>query len=261
MTIPPHCLNLYALPKLVDPHGMAGGTAVVIDVLRASTTICHALAAGAKEVLPCQEVDEARAAAANARDAEVVLGGERAGRPIPGFDLGNSPREYTPQRVGGKTLVFTTTNGTRAMARCSRAERVLIAAFVNAAAVVERLAGCPNVHVLCAGTDGQMSDDDILLGGLVVHRLQQRGDAAYRLNAQAITAWETWKHAFPLPLSLGAEPLPPARLAERLRTTAGARSLLEIGLGDDVLDAARLDSLAVVPAMDPKTMRIAALAR
>jgi len=252
----PDTLNLYALPKLVDPEELAGAPVVVIDVLRASTTIIHAVAAGVREILPCVEVADARAVAAEVLDSPVVTGGERGGYPIDGFDLGNSPCEYTPERVGGKTLVFTTTNGTRAMHRCEQAETVWVGAFVNAAAVVAALAGRPNVHLLCAGTNGQMSDDDILLGGLIVHRLQQRGDRAYALNAQAITACETWKHAFALPQSLGAEPVPPERLARRLRDTPGGRNLIATGQEEDILTAAQIDSLSVVPQMDPKSMRI-----
>src|SRR5438132_10850132 len=106
---------------------------VVIDVLRAAPTIFQALAAGATEVVPCLEVEEAKKIAVQiARSA--ILGGERGGKQIPDFDLGNSPAEYTPERVAGKTVVFTTTNGTRAMLRCEAARRVLIAAFTNLSA-------------------------------------------------------------------------------------------------------------------------------
>jgi 2-phosphosulfolactate phosphatase len=251
-----HILHVYALPKLVDPEEMAGGDAVVLDVLRASTTIVHALAAGAGEVVACLDVERAEAIAAEHPPGEVVLGGERGGLPLEGFDLGNSPDEYVTETVAGRTVVFTTTNGTRAMAQCRSAERAWIAAFVNVSAVVRKLAGAERIHLLCAGTDGQMSDDDILLAGLLVHRLQQRGEMMYKLNAQALTAWETWKHAFPLPQSLGAEELPPERLAARLRDSLGGANLVAIGLEEDILAAAQIDRFDVVPALDPKTMRI-----
>ena len=252
----PNTLNVYALPKLVTPEEMAGGTVVVIDVLRACTTIAHALEAGAREVIPCEGVDEARDIAKRVPDGEVILGGERKGLPIEGFQLGNSPREYTFARVEGKTVVFTTTNGTRAMIHARLANRILIGAFVNVTAVFEELAGQQQIHLLCAGTNGQMSHDDVLLAGLLVERVQREGGLLYEQNAQAITARETWLHSFALPRALGAEPLEPERLAKELRKSLGGRNLVSIGLEDDILDAARIDHFSGVPALDPNRMRI-----
>src|SRR5262245_43573743 len=107
-------VNVHLLPQLAPPGCLAGGLAVVIDVLRASTTIVHALAAGCTDVRPCLEVDEARALADGMRAGKVVLGGERDGVSLTGFDLGNSPREYTAQSCKDRSVVLTTTNGTRA---------------------------------------------------------------------------------------------------------------------------------------------------
>ena len=148
-------INVHALPTLVTPDEIAGGVVVVIDVLRATTTIIHALEAGAVEVIPCLEVDEARAIAATMPRSEFVLGGERGGLQIEGFDLGNSPLEYEPEAVEGRTVIFTTTNGTRAMHQCRLAERALLGAFVNASAVVDQVAECPRVHLLCSGSGGK----------------------------------------------------------------------------------------------------------
>src|SRR4051812_42560200 len=107
-------IDVYLLPALVEPEALSGSTVVVIDVLRATTTIVHALAAQAVEVAPFRDVEDARRLA-NDLGNKAVLGGERGGVPIPGFDLGNSPAEYTSERVAGKTVIFTTTNGTRAL--------------------------------------------------------------------------------------------------------------------------------------------------
>ena len=100
------------LPNLFDSAELRGGMAVVIDVLRASTTICHALAAGATAVLPCGEVEEALRLKQELAVENPVLGGEREGKLIDGFDLDNSPFRYTPENVAGRAVVFTTTNGT-----------------------------------------------------------------------------------------------------------------------------------------------------
>ena len=132
-------IDVYLLPALLSRRSLAGKIVVVIDVLRATTTIVHALAAGAKEVVPCLEVEEARRVAGEL-GSEAITGGERGGKQIPGFDLGNSPAEYSRERVAGKTVVFTTTNGTRAMLCCKQARRVLLGAFVNFSAVCRELA-------------------------------------------------------------------------------------------------------------------------
>ena len=108
-------LEVALLPQLIAPDALAGRGVIVIDVLRATTTITAALAAGAREVLPVAEVTTALALAAQPREPRAVLGGERRGVQIEGFDFGNSPREYTPASVGGRTVIFTTTNGTQAM--------------------------------------------------------------------------------------------------------------------------------------------------
>ena len=251
-------LHVYALPTLVAAEELAGATVVVIDVLRASTTIIHALNAGAAEIIPCGEVEQARALAADFPREEVVLGGERGGLPIDGFDLGNSPSEYTPDRVAGRTIVFTTTNGTRAMMRCRKAGRVLIGAFVNASAVAEQLVGCERISLLCAGTEGEYSRDDILMAGLLVDRLQRQSGILYELNAQAMTARENWTSSFAVPYVVGAEPFPPGLLVKELRRSAGGRNLVAVGLEEDMQTAAQIDRFRVLPEMDPDTLHIRA---
>ena len=249
-------LNVYAIPGEVSPDELAGGTVVVIDVLRASTTIIHALEAGAIEVVPCLEVADAQALAADTPHGQYVMGGERGGLPIPGFDLGNSPGEYTPASVGGKTVIFTTTNGTRAMMTCREAARVLIGAFVNATAVVQRLTGQPQVYLLCAGSGGEVTRDDVLFAGLLVKWLQHRAGIGYQLNAQALVARENWVSTFAVPLAVGAEPIEPAPLAAELRKSLAGKKLAAIGMGDDILTAAQIDRFHSVPEMDPKTLHI-----
>ena len=249
-------LNVYALPKLVDPARVAGGAAVVIDVLRASTTIAYALEAGAAKVLPCQEVDEARLAASRFPPGQCLLGGERHGLAIEGFDLGNSPSEYTPERVGGKTVIFTTTNGTRAMRHALPARRILIAGFVNVSAVVRELIGEEQIHIVCAGTEGEFSRDDVLLAGMIVERLTRQGGMNYQQNAQAITAREVWMHALAVPQALGAEPIEPERLAEELLNSPGGRNLAALGLDEDILAAAEIDRFEHACQLDPDRLRI-----
>jgi 2-phosphosulfolactate phosphatase len=184
------------------------------------------------------------------------LGGEREGLPIDGFDLGNSPAEYTSERVAGKTVIFTTTNGTRAMWRCGQADRVLLGAFVNAKAIFEQLVGVGQIHLLCAGTRGEFGRDDILLAGLLVDRLQRAGGIRYQLNVQALTARENWTSSFTIPHSLGAEPLDPELLAKELRKSPAGRNVTAIGREEDILTASRIDRFDIVPELDTKSFRI-----
>lgn len=233
-------LHVHFLPSLTTPDELAGGVVVVIDVLRASTTIATALAAGAKSVTACLEVDEARRRAEAFSRDEVRLGGERQCVKIEGFDLGNSPAEYTAESVGGKTVLFTTTNGTRALLQCRRAAVVYVAGFVNAAATLEAIKSQPeqDIHLLCAGTEGHISREDVLFAGCLVDRLAEsdleRNDSAELAQA----AWRVCDQS---------------NLAAELRVSRGGRNLIRNGMATDIALAAHLDSLAVIAEFDPQS--------
>ncbi|MHB1298757.1 MAG: 2-phosphosulfolactate phosphatase, partial [Gemmatimonadaceae bacterium] len=122
-----------------DPSALAGGAVVVIDVLRWSTVVVTALAHGAARVEAFATPDEAMARANELGREGTVLGGERGNLPLPGFDLGNSPGEYTAERIGGRVVITTTTNGTQALLAAGQAHMVCIAAFANLGAVAARL--------------------------------------------------------------------------------------------------------------------------
>ena len=228
---------------------------VVIDVLRATTVIAHALAAGARQVIPCLEVDDALRVASSLPVGDAVLGGERGGLKIDGFDLGNSPDEFTPQAVGGKTLVFTTTNGTRAMMHCKQAGRVMTGAFVNASAIVAAIAGEENVHLLCAGTRGGVTREDVLLAGLLADCAIDRltgGVLPDTINDELLLARTCWQA-----LAAGrATSELSAELATTLRSTQGGRNLRTIGLEHDIDVAAQIDRFSIVPQLDLHEWRI-----
>ena len=243
-------LNVHLLPDLVAPSALAGRTVVVIDVLRATTTICHALAAGAAAVVPCLEIDEARAKAAELGRANVVLGGERRGLKIEGFDLGNAPTEYTSASVGGRTVVFTTTNGTRAMRHAGQAAEILIGSFANLGAVVETLASSDEIDLVCAGTGGAITAEDALFAGAVVERLTETAIGGTRkpreLNDQARLARDAWR-------TLEASS---SSLAAALRECQGGRNLIAEGFDADIDTAAKIDTFDFVPRLDLKSGEI-----
>lgn len=155
----------------------AAPTGVVIDVIRATSTICQALASGYEQVLCAAEVDDARALRTD--PAAVTLGGERLGVRIDGFDLGNSPREYLDVR--SPTLAMSTTNGTRAIVTAAeRCERVVIASLLNLAAVTAAAAAPgEDIAIFCAGVKGAFALDDSYVAGRIVALLDcERSDAA-----------------------------------------------------------------------------------
>ncbi|HEV3342699.1 MAG TPA: 2-phosphosulfolactate phosphatase [Pirellulales bacterium] len=243
-------LKAHFLPKLTTPDELAEGVVVVIDVLRATTVIVHALAAGARQVIPCLEVEDALQAAAHLPKGEAVLGGERGGLKIAGFDLGNSPDEFTPESVGGKTLVFTTTNGTRAMMACRQARRVFTGAFVNASAVVETLAGEDNVHLLCAGTRGEITREDVLCAGLLAEQLSRAQSSDLQVNDQLLIARDAWRAFLVCEESANLS----TGLAVTLRSTQGGRNLIRLGLAHDIEVASHIDRFPLVPQLDLQKM-------
>ncbi|HPZ82915.1 MAG TPA: 2-phosphosulfolactate phosphatase [Thermogutta sp.] len=249
-------LNVYAVPSLADPKELEIGTVVVIDILRATTTIVHAIAAGATAVVPCASVEDAQRLAEILHETDdttsVLLAGERECLPIPGFDLGNSPSEYRPEVVFRAVIILTTTNGTQAFQVCRRAQRVLVGAFVNASAVLKALFEESHaVHLLCSGIEGEFTRDDTLFAGMLVDHLERKSGLRYELNAQAITARENWRAAFAPPYSSGAEPIPPEMLAAQLRNSAAGEKLIAAGMESDIYDAARIDLFTCLPTFDP----------
>lgn len=196
--------------------------AVVVDVLRATSTIAQALASGYRRVLCCAEIDEAREL--RERLGEGVLAGERLAQAIPGFDLGNSPAEFVEPR--GETVVLTTTNGTRAIvAAAASAETVLVGSLLNLAAAAEAARGAGDaVEIVCAGVDGRFTLDDAYCAGRLAELLggerSDAAEAAVRLAASFASSEEA------------------LRAAENPRLEA---------LGDDVAWCARESVLAVAP--------------
>lgn len=243
-------INVHFLPNLTDPQSLAGAPVAVIDVLRATTTIVHALAAGARDVIPCLDIAQAREAAGKRPGS--VLGGERQGKKIQGFDLGNTPTDYQQEIVGGRTVVFTTTNGTRALTYCTGASEVLIASFSNLSAVAGDLAGHEVVHLLCAGTNGEITREDALLAGAIVQKM--RGDdpavhGSWKINDQARLALDAWNYFRATDPTLD-------HLAKQLRQTQGGRNLAAIDLATDIDVAAEIDRFAIVPRLDHRTWSI-----
>jgi 2-phosphosulfolactate phosphatase len=146
---------------------------VVIDVLRATSVIITALSNGCKEVIPAREIDEALQIVGNERE-KYILGGERSALKIEGFDFSNSPLDYTKENIEGRTLVMTTSNGTRAIKNSEDAEHIFIAAMINAKAVARKLVEInKDVMFVNAGTQGEFSIDDFITSGYIIEVLKE----------------------------------------------------------------------------------------
>ena len=231
-------LDVAFSPLGLVPGDFAGRTVLVVDVLRATSTICAALHHGARAVIVAADASEATGIAQRLGTPDVLLAGERQGEDIPGFDLGNSPLEMAPASVTGKTLVMTTTNGTAALLATAGAREVVVAAGVNltAASAWARTAldEGSEVLVLCAGRNhGFGLDDAYLAGRLVVEALggrrRRRG-----LNDAALVAIDLVRRYGD-------------RMERVLALSAAGRALTAIGKREDLHVAAIVDCHPIVP--------------
>lgn len=221
-------------PAELPKGGAAGRTVVVLDVLRATSSMVHALANGARRIVPVITVEEAvRKAEEMGRDA-VLLCGERDCLPIRGFDLGNSPEEFTAERVAGRTLVMSTTNGTPALLAAAGSAECLVGALLNAGAIARHIATADrDALVLCSGREGRFAYEDAYAAGVILRRLRRlrsrvRPDDAGRAVLRLLGRGQG--SALPV-----------------LRRAAAARRLAELDLGRDVQFCAQLDLHDVLP--------------
>ncbi|HWK55787.1 MAG TPA: 2-phosphosulfolactate phosphatase [Parapedobacter sp.] len=165
-------VNVCLSPALLPLYDADNTTAVVIDIFRASSSMCYGLANGARAIIPVAEIDECLAY----KEKGYLLAAERDGAVVDGFDFGNSPFSYTPEKVAGKTVVLTTTNGTRAINLCKNAKTVVMGSFLNISSLTHWLRK-QDGHVLlvCAGWKNHMSLEDTVFAGAVVDRLEASG--------------------------------------------------------------------------------------
>lgn len=237
-------IRVHLLPALFEPEDVRGGIAVILDILRASTTIVHALANGAKCVIPTLTVEDALSASAGfVHRTDYLLGGEREGILIDGFDYDNNPFAYTREAVENKTVIFTTTNGTKALLRAAAADRVLIGSFVNLQAVVDVLAADQRpIHLVCAGTKGKITTEDCLCAGAIIDRLLQefgrrdddliddQAQLALAKYLQSSTSEEDFRRA--------------------MRNSYGGRNCRRLGFDTQIDRAATFDLFDLVPEFD-----------
>jgi len=169
-------VDVFAVYTEISERDLRDRTVVVIDLLRATTTMATAMTNGAKKIIPVADVEDAIALSRTLDKKEALLCGERNALPLPGFDLGNSPLEYTREAVEGKTVVITTTNGAYALNAVKNADRVYLGALANRSALVRKLVELgTDVCIVCAGTKERFSADDVYTAGAVINGLRALG--------------------------------------------------------------------------------------
>jgi 2-phosphosulfolactate phosphatase len=236
-------LDVILTPAEIAPADLLDRPVVVLDILRATSSIVEALSAGARAIYPVASIEDAlRLANSFGRD-EVLLCGERKCVRIDGFDLGNSPPEFTRERVAGKTLVMSTTNGTAAMSLTGSASRVLIGSLLNLTAVVDELVRTDAEPVfLCSGVDKRVALEDVTAAGLMATRLMEARPGNWRLNDGA-------QAAVTLAGEFGTS-------AEFFARTAGGRNLAEAGMTGDLEYCARLDLHDLLPVLQDRNITL-----
>ena len=242
-------ISVYFTPLGVTPAAISDRPVLVVDILRATTTIVAALANGAKDVVPVESTDEAIRLAQTLERDDVLLAGERGGERVSGFALGNSPREMTADVVGGKTLVMSTTNGTPAVTAALSGSPVIIGAATNFSAAAERarqaFAEAGELVILCAGRERRFALEDTYAAGRFAQAVIPTGKRrSVELDDAGVVALEMvkrygdkWKRA--------------------VQASAAAKQLGRLGFRADVTAATEVDTHAIVPLYADRRITIA----
>ncbi len=235
-------IRVFATPREWSEDDVRDSTAIIIDVLRASSTITQALVNGAREVVPVSTPAEAGELAGKAGRANVVLGGERDGKLIEGFDLGNSPFEYTNDSVNGRTVIFASTNGSPALVRAKAADHVMVGCFNNLSAVVhgarERNL---DVSIICSGRNGKFSLEDFVCAGKIVEGLLPPSNTIANDGGQgSLDLFRYYRSQIP----------------EVVRYSYHGKYLTSLGFDSDLEHCAKIDIHHIVPTLIEGKIRI-----
>lgn len=243
-------LDVVFSPAGLTPAEVQGRAAFVVDVLRATTSICAALHHGAKALIPVASTEEALRLAQTIGSADVLLAGEKNCVRIPGFHLGNSPLEMTEPTVRGKTLIVTTTNGTRALLACQGAASVYATCAGNLGVAAEKaretLERNGRVLIVCGGRDGAFSLDDAYCAGRLAAAALGDRPSRRGLNDAALASLDLVRR-------YGED------FERPLRYSRAGRELIKLGFRDDVVDAARLDAYPVLAHFHERRVTLASV--
>ena len=224
------------------PGDVQGKVVAVVDVLRASTTIAIALANGARAVVPFESLDDALTRSRQLDRSEFILAGERKNLAIEGFDMGNSPIEFTSEAVAGRNIFMTTTNGTRALMGLQGARDVVVASYVNHSAVSAMLRAAvradADILIVCAGEEGHFSLEDAACAGRYVRTITKQNASIATNDAAFACALIDRKYG--------------DNITKIFKDSSHGKALAEAGFADDLVACAAVDSHPVVPIYQDK---------
>ena len=227
-------LNVFLSPIIVDELYFTGKTTVVIDVLRATSTIITAVNNDAKEVVPVASIEFAVKVSGGMFGGQTLLGGERNTKKIEGFALGNSPFEYSKDVVEGKSIVFYTTNGTKAVAKAKYSENLFACSFLNIQAVTEHLKSLnTDIEIICSGRNNYFSLEDTVCAGMLVSKILKK-DESIQLNDSANAALILYEKFN-------------KNILKMLKASDHGKILIDNGFEEDLEYCSKVDLLDVIP--------------
>lgn len=235
-------IDIQFLPFSPDPSTLSRKTIVVIDILRATSVIIHAISQGALEIIPVATVEEAFQLAKRFPQGTTLLGGERGSKKIEGFDLGNSPKEYIAEKVKGKRVILTTTNGTKAFHSVSSGKEIMAGSFFNIGAIGRRCLDLgQDLLIFPSGDEGRFSLEDTVCGGMLIDLIAREGNGI-KLTDSCWTArilYQRFKD----------------NLVEAFRLSCHGNDLIAKGFEDDLAYCAQIDITDIVPAFRDGVIR------
>lgn len=228
-------IEILFVPSPLNPDFLSNRAVVVIDVLRATSVMVHAMSQGAIEMIPVETVEEAFQMAKTFPRGTTLLGGERGSRKIEGFDLGNSPKEYVAEKVKGKRLILTTTNGTKAFRLVSSGREIMVGSFFNIGATAQRCFELnKDLLIFPSGDEGNFSLEDTVCGGMLIDVILRKWGKTIGLTDSSCAAQLLYQRFRD-------------QLVEGLRLSNHGKDLIGLGLGDDLPYCSQTDITDLVP--------------
>jgi len=226
-------LEVCLTPALLPLFNIEGSVVVVIDIFRATSSICYGIENGAEAIIPVAKVEEC--AAYREMGLDYLLAAERDGKVVDGFDFGNSPFSYTKEKVDGKTIVLTTTNGTHALHLSISAKRIVIGSFLNLTALCNWLkTQQEDILLVCAGWKNNFNLEDTLFAGAVAHQL---GAGEYKHDDASIAALDLYN-------------LAKENLDGYLKKTSHSERLKQLGIEADIAFCLNVDTTTAIPVLE-----------
>jgi 2-phosphosulfolactate phosphatase len=237
-------IDLRLLPTSPDPGVLSNRSVVVLDILRATSVIVQALAQGAREFIPVRTVEEAFDVKRRFSPGTTFLGGEKDTRPIEGFDLGNSPREYVTKKIRDKRIILRTTNGSQAFHLVSSAREVMVGSFFNVEATARRCVEFGlNLLIFPSGDEGTFSLEDAVCGGMIVDRI-------LKIKGKEVTLTDASNAALILFKRFEKN------LVEVFHLSHHGNKLIRLGRDEDLPYCAQMDIISIVPIFKNGVIRL-----